>query len=54
MQTAMNRNGLFSSEIGRYSGMLKARIMMNICYAVDCYKAVLTKLCRRSVPQAGL
>lgn len=54
VQTATNINGLFSSEIGRYSGMLKARIMMNIHYAVEYYKAVSPKVCRHSVPQEGL
>lgn len=54
VQTATNRNGLLSSEIGRYSGILTARIMVNIHYVVHYYKAVSPKVCRLSVPQAGL
>jgi len=54
VQTATKRNGLFSSKMGTCSGMLKARIMINIRNAVDYYKADSPKVCRRSVPQAGL
>jgi hypothetical protein len=54
VQTARNRTGISFSELGSCLGMLKSRIMMNIHYAVDCYKAVSPKVCRRSFPHAGL
>jgi hypothetical protein len=53
VQTGTNRNGISSSELGRCSGMLKSRIMMNMHYAVDYYKSVSPKVCR-SFPHAAL
>jgi hypothetical protein len=44
VQTATNRNGISSSELGRCSHTLKSRIMMNVHYAVDNYKAVSPKV----------